>query len=152
MRQKAVVLETNGNIAKVRVQRSSMCAGCAQRGSAETCACGALMGAKQEMISEAVNEIGAQPGEDVMIETASSVVLGYAALVFFVPLVAFFLFYTAAETLCTAVYIPWLSGCVGFVLSFVLILLLDRNKRKRSSQICIVERLQHFSTESEEDK
>ena len=138
MRQKAVVLETHGDTAKIKVLRASMCEGCGKRGEDGSCACGAIMGANRVMIAEAYNEIHAAVGEDVEIETDSAVVLRYAALVFLLPVVLFIAAYSVAESLTQSLYIPWIAAAAAFVLAFVFVIVFDRKSKKSCSQIRIV--------------
>ncbi len=149
MRQKALVMETSGNIAKIKVFRSTMCEGCSKHGEGKSCACGELLGANRVMISEASNEIGAKAGEAVEIETSTSVVLGYAALVFILPIAAFFLLYAAADALMSFAYAPWIAGGAGFLLAFVPVMIAERMRRGKKPQLRIVARL-HPDTITEE--
>ncbi|MBQ4044510.1 MAG: SoxR reducing system RseC family protein [Clostridia bacterium] len=138
MRQKAIVLQTYGNRAKVRVLRSSMCEGCSKKEDGGSCACGALLGANRVMDAEAENAVRAEIGDAVEIETESSVVLGYAALVFLLPVLLFFFGYTAAQGCSELTYIPWIVGAGCFLLSFIPVLMLEKHKRKTVPQIRIV--------------
>ena len=138
MRQKAIVLEANQNIARIKVFRSAMCDGCAKRGDGSSCACGALVGANRVMYAEASNELGAKPGDAVEIETDTSVVLGYAALVFLLPVVVFFLAYSAADYFSEDSVLPWIVGGGSFLLSFIPVLIADRLRRNKTPQIRIV--------------
>lgn len=138
MRQKAVVLETYGERAKIKVLRSSMCEGCTKKADGHTCACGELLGANRVMIAEAENKVNAVSGDAVEIETESSVVLGYAALVFLVPVLLFFLGYSFAQACTEAEYVPWIVGLCCFFLSFIPILVLEKRKQKMTPQIRIV--------------
>lgn len=151
MRQNAVVLETDGSIARIRVLRASMCAGCARRGEAESCACGELLGAAREMTALAENGIGADVGDDVEIETATSTVLGSAALVFLLPILAFFVGYALAVRCGATEAWAWAIGGGIFLLSFLPATVADRRRQKRSPQIHIVKILHHTVKESSED-
>ncbi len=141
MRQKAVVLETNGCVAKIKVFRSTMCEGCSKNTEGKSCACGELLGANRVMIAEASNDIGAKVGETVEIETSTSVVLGYAALVFILPLAAFFILYSAAESLFALSYAPWIAGGSGFLLAFIPVIIAERMRRGKKPQLRIAARL-----------
>ncbi len=141
MRQKALVMETSGNIAKIKVFRSTMCEGCSKHSEGKSCACGELLGANRVMIAEASNEIGAKAGEAVEIETSTSVVLGYAALVFVLPIAAFFLLYAAAEVMFSFAYAPWIAGGAGFLLAFVPVMIAEHMRRGKNPQLRIVTRL-----------
>jgi sigma-E factor negative regulatory protein RseC len=149
MRQKAVVLETSGNRAKIKVLRSSMCEGCSKKDGGGSCACGELLGANRIMITEAENSLQAVPGDAVEIETESSVVLGYAAIVFLLPVVMFFVGYALASSWTEILWMPWLIGGGCFLLSFVPVLILEKQKRKIAPQIQIVAVL---PTDSEEKR
>jgi len=151
MRQKAVVLQTYGDTARIKVLRASMCEGCAKRGEEGSCACGAIMGANRVMIAEARNDVHAAAGEDVEIETDSAVVLRYAALVFLLPVILFIAAYSAAQTLTQSLYIPWIAAAAAFVLAFVFVIVFDRRSRKNGSQIRIVARLSLSSAPGAED-
>lgn len=150
MRQKAVVLETGHQIAKIQVMRSTMCEGCEKRGKGGTCACGELMFSKREMIAEASNEIGAEPGELVEIETDSAVVLRYAALVFLLPVAAFIVLYGIADALTAHPYIPWIAAGAGFLFSFLPALIAERRRRGKAPEIRIVSRNAKNPNRSEE--
>ena len=149
MRQKAVVLETDGRIAKIKVFRSTMCEGCSKHTEGKTCACGELLGANRVMIAEATNDIGAKVGEAVEIETSTSVVLGYAALVFILPIAAFFILYSVAESVLGDSYLPWIVGGSGFLLAFIPVMIAERMRRGKNPQLRIAARLHTENTTDE---
>ena len=101
--------------AKVVVIRESACSGDCHKCSG----CGA---AKETLIFEAVNTIGAKPGEVVLVKSDSAPVLAGAAILYMIPLVTFFLGYLLGEV--------WemgsLIGCIGFALGFLPAALYDR--------------------------
>lgn len=138
MRQKAVIMETYGERAKIKVLRSSMCEGCSKKEGGGSCACGELLGANRVMVAEAANEVKADVGDTVEIETESSVVLGYAALVFLLPILLFFFGYAIAREWSEHIYLPWIAGGCAFLLSFIPILILEKRKQKLAPQIRIV--------------
>ena len=150
MRQKALVIETNGSIAKIKVFRSTMCEGCSKHSEGKTCACGELLGANRVMIAEAANEIGAKIGDAVEVETSTSVVLGYAALVFILPVAVFFLLYAAAEAIFSYVYAPWIAGIIGFLLAFIPVMIAEYMRRGKNPQLRIVTRLNSENKVDEE--
>lgn len=141
MRQKAIVVDTSGEIATVRVIRSVMCEGCSHAKDGSSCTCGELLLGKREMSAQAANPLGARPGEKVEIETDSAVVLRYAALVFLLPLLAFFLCYEAAAALTANEYVPWATAVAGFLLALLPAALLEARQRRRMPQVRIVARL-----------
>lgn len=89
MRVKAKVIALDGAYATVLCDRQSACEGChkmAENGG--ECAVCSLMGNGKSMQTKAYNAAGATVGDTVEIETASSRVLGYAAMVFILPILA----------------------------------------------------------------
>ena len=101
--------------AQVAVVRESACSGDCHKCSG----CGA---AKETIVFEAVNAIGAKPGEVVVLKSESGPVLKGAAVLYMVPLLLFFLGYSLGELLGSG---P-LGGGVGFVGGIVLAALYDR--------------------------
>lgn len=88
MKQTAKVIEVNGNKATVEVERSSACAGCSESHNCIAC--------KKKIRVVADNPAGACVGDRVVIESESQRILGYAALVFVVPvIIAFAAFYAS---------------------------------------------------------
>lgn len=142
MRQRAVVLETKGNIAVIEVSRSTMCDGCEKNsGCAGHCDITGIMSAGNKMKAKAENVIGAAVGETVEIETESSRVLGYAALVFLVPIVMCAVFYQIVLSLFHDQAAAVGGAAAGFVLTFALIAIIDRKIAKRTPDIKIVGRI-----------
>ncbi len=123
MEQKAWVRTTEPDgTAKVLVIRESACSGDCHKCSG----CGA---AKERIFFEAVNPIGAKPGDLVHIQSESGPVLAGAAVLYMVPLVLFFLGYFLGELVGHG---P-LLGCLGFLLGIAAAAVYDRKvaaKRK----------------------
>lgn len=116
MEQKAKIRSVSADgKAQVMVIRESACSGDCHKCSG----CGA---AKETLIFEAVNAIGAREGEIVIITSESGPVLAGAAVLYMVPLVLFFMGYVLGDL--------WglgaLMGCLGFALGFVLAVVYDR--------------------------
>ena len=76
------------------------------------------MGDKATVDSRADNSIGAKPGDAVLVEAVSGRVLGYAALVFLVPILASLLFYWFGCILTTQTVLQYLLMLMGFIGSF----------------------------------
>ena len=116
MEQHAMVRSvTADGKARVAVIRESACSGDCHKCSG----CGAV---QETLVFEAVNTIGAHPGDVVVVKADSGPVLAGAAVLYMVPLVTFFGGYMLGEL--------WekgaLLGCVGFVLGFLPAALYDR--------------------------
>ncbi len=143
MEQIGIVKETRKGTAVVEVLRTAMCEGCARQKESGSCVCGELLGAARTMTADAANDVDAAVGDRVRLETASSVVLGYAALVFLLPVAAALLFYYTAALFSPPAAVPWIAAAAGFLLSFAAVFLIDRAKRKNGPQIRIAEILEH---------
>ncbi len=149
MRQKASVIEVKDSLARVRVLRSAMCEGCENRSEGKSCACSVMLGAAREMIVDVQNPLGARVGDDVEIETETGSVLGYAALVFLLPLGGALLFYLVGARLFSSDGAAWLCALIGLAISFLPAFLFDRAKRKKLPDIRIVSVMRHDPDETE---
>lgn len=142
MRQRAVVLETKGNIAVIEVSRASMCDGCEKNGGCSGhCDLSGIVSTGGKMTARAENKIGAVAGDKVEVETESSRVLGYAALVFLLPILICAAFYAAANTFTRNDGIAVLAAVFGFIATFAGIAVFDRKIAKKKPDIVIVSRL-----------
>lgn len=111
--------------AQVIVIRESACSGDCHKCSG----CGA---AKEAIVFEAQNPIGAKTGDLVNVRSDTSPVLKAAAVMYVLPLVLFFLGYAAGA----AVGISGaLVGGLAFVLSVALIVVYDRRMAKKDNTI-----------------
>lgn len=116
MEQKARVQAVSADgTARVLVIRESACSGDCHKCSG----CGA---AKESLIFEAVNAIGAKPGDMVVVESESGPVLTGAMVLYMIPLALFFLGYFLGD----ALGLGALFGCAGFVIGIVAAALYDR--------------------------
>lgn len=114
-------------MAEVMRIRESACSG-----DCHKCAgCGA---AKQTMVFEAKNAIGAKPGDLVVIESDTGTVLKGAALLYLLPLVTFLVGYILGENL-------WGRGILvsiaGFLLGMLPIKFYDRHLAKKGTAYTI---------------
>ena len=140
MRQRATVLETNGKEAVIEVSRATMCDGCEKHGGCEGhCEITGLLSTGGKMKTRAKNTLGAEVGDTVEVETASSKVLGYAALVFVLPIIVAGILYFAADSVWHTESAGLIGAAVGFVLTFAVIAAVDRVKRKKEPDIEIVD-------------
>lgn len=140
MRQRAVVLETNGKEAVIEVSRATMCDGCEKHGGCDgKCEITGLLSTGGKMKTKAKNALGAAVGDTVEVETESKKVLGYAALVFILPLVVAVVGYIVADSVWHTEASGLIGAAVGFVLTFAGIAVFDRTKRKKEPDIEIVD-------------
>ena len=140
MRQTAVVVEVNGEKATVEVERSSACAGCSE--SHDCIAC------KKKIRVTADNAAGAKAGDRVEIESGSERILGYAALVFVLPLLIAFAAFFAARAFGAGDGIS-LICCVGvFAISLAVILPLLNKSAKLKNKITVIGKISDGGTEN----
>lgn len=140
MKQKAVVKSTAGKYAMVEVSRSTMCDGCVKQDcQSHTCAAGAMFGSAKTMTVRVKNPLGAAVGDTVWVESADRTVLGYAALVFLMPIVVCSVLYAAADAIFARNWIPYLAAAVGFVGAFAILGILERKKKKEEPDIVIID-------------
>ena len=142
MRCRATVVKTEGNIAEIEVRRATMCEGCEKSGGCGGhCDISGLVATGGKMTAKAYNKIGAAVGDTVEVETESSRVLAYAALVFLLPLFIGGAFFAIADLVWKNSGISLLAAAVGFVLTFVFIAVIDRKTAKKKPDIVIVNRI-----------
>ncbi len=104
--------------------RESACSGDCHKCSG----CGA---AKETLIVQADNPIGARAGDFVTVSSDTAGVLKAAAAVYLIPMVLFFLGYA-----CGAVWnLGGLIGCTGFVLGLIFAVCVDRSHAKHKKTV-----------------
>lgn len=125
MEQKARVQAVREDgTAQVLVIRESACSGDCHKCSG----CGA---AKESILFDAVNAIGAQPGQMVTVRSESGPVLAGAAVLYMVPLLLFFLGYFLGDQIGMG---GWF-GCLGLVLGFLLAGIYDRKVTAKKNTV-----------------
>lgn len=111
----------NDGTATVMLHRESACSGDCHKCSG----CGA---AKEVMIFQARNPIGAGRGDLVVIESATAPVMKAVGVFYVLPLVLFFGGFFLGDMLWSR---GTLVGCLGFVLAIVLSVVYDRKIAKK---------------------
>ena len=123
--QEGVVIAVSGKMAKVKVARHSSCESCGScPGNAAT-------------VVDAVNEIGAEPGQRVVLEVKQANMLKAAFVVYMLPLIGIFGgavigSYLADRFLLDALIWQIAGGSVGLGLTALYIWLFDRKAGKQS--------------------
>jgi positive regulator of sigma E activity len=150
MQQRATVLETDGKIALIKVSRASMCEGCHKFGTDGGCGghceiTGLVAGNGKTMTARAQNNVGAATGDRVEVESDSVRVIGYAALVFILPIIVGGLFYWIGNMIFSHSLGAVLSSALGFALSFFGIAVFDKMKRNKLPDIKITKILTESS-------
>ena len=117
MKTTAKVLELQGNTAIVETERTSACEGCHKAESG--CSVCSLMGSGRTLRTRAENRAQAKVGDTVIVETATSRVLFYAALVFVLPIVLAILGWFLVGAFTDSALWRGIGAGIGFVLTFV---------------------------------
>ncbi|MBQ3708503.1 MAG: SoxR reducing system RseC family protein [Clostridia bacterium] len=142
MRQRARVIEVHGKTATVSVSRRTMCEGCEKSGGCGGhCHLSGIIASENTVRAEALNPVGANPGEIVEVESDGTRVLGYAALVFLLPIGVCALFWLLGSRLFGEGLPGVIAAAVGFVLTFLGIAVFDRSLREKTPRITIVSRV-----------
>lgn len=137
MRQTAQVIRSVApGFAEVKVRRVSACASAHACGSCDHCS---MMENAPEIVVVAENPKGAESGDTVIVESATSSVLGAAVLLYIVPFLLFIAFYLLGGALGWSEGAAIALGGGGFVLGLLSAMALDRwRKNHRPVQFKIV--------------
>ena len=114
--------DLGGGYAEVSVPRKSACGH-----DCEECAGCGMTGAAIK--ARARNDIGAQPGDKVVVESSTKKIFGVVALVYVLPVVLFLLGYFLSEGLAEGM--RYAIAVATFVVSFSPCVLYDRHARKK---------------------
>jgi len=121
MKQQATVEAVNGNIAKIKVKRESACSGCKSENF-----CGSCM---KVVTADAVNNIGANVGDVVDIESESKIILKYAVCTFVLPIICALLVYTVTAYIFSSEVISNMSMIAGFIIPLIILALVVKKKK-----------------------
>ncbi len=138
MQTKATVLSLDGEFATVESIRTSACEGCHKSADGGCSVC-SLLGTGQKMRAKARNAVGAMPGDEVLIESDTGRMLGYAALLFLLPPVMAIVLYGILAGW-GGVTMGWQIGgaLIGFFLSLGGVMLYSARVQKKRCDIEIV--------------
>ncbi len=114
--------DLGGGYAEVSVPRKSACGH-----DCEECAGCGMTGAAIK--ARARNDIGAQPGDKVVVESSTKKIFGVVALVYVLPVALFLLGYFLSEGLAEGM--RYAIAVATFVVSFIPCVLYDRHARKK---------------------
>ena len=119
MRTIATVIETpEKGIAVIKVERQSACEGCHKASEKGGCSVCTLLGGKNAAHARARNTVDATVGDRVAIESRTSRILSYAALVFLLPVALLLAGYFIGKALGGETVALIVAGC-AFLLSLV---------------------------------
>ena len=114
--------DLGGGYAEISVPRKSACGH-----DCEECAGCGMTGAAIK--ARARNDIGAQPGDKVVVESSTKKIFGVVALVYVLPVVLCLLGYFLSEGLAEGM--RYAIAVATFVVSFIPCVLYDRHARKK---------------------
>lgn len=114
--------DLGGGYAEISVPRKSACGH-----DCEECAGCGMTGAAIK--ARARNDIGAQPGDKVVVESSTRKIFGVVALVYVLPVVLFLLGYFLSEGLAEGA--RYAVAIAAFAVSFIPCVLYDRHARKK---------------------
>ncbi len=138
MKQIAVVVKKNGERAVVETSRKTACDNCERKSCDGGCEITGLIGSNKKMTAAAIDDIGAEVGDTVEIESKSSTVIGYAAVVFIFPIVAAMIFYGLGMLISQSLTVHFVSSLIGFIASFAVIYFTLEKHAKKNPSIHIV--------------
>ena len=148
MRTRAKVVATVGEYATVLCDRKSACEGCHKQTQGECSVC-SLMASGHTMQTRAYNAVGAKVGDTVEIETASSRVLGYAALVFLLPVVMVILGYVLAGYVTDVDAWRFATAILLAALTFGGVRIYSEHVRKKQVDVTVVAVVEPQSSEQQ---
>ena len=114
--------DLGGGYAEISVPRKSACGH-----DCEECAGCGMTGAAIK--ARARNDIGAQPGDKVVVESSTKKIFGVVALVYVLPVVLFLLGYFLSEGVAEGA--RYAIAIAAFAVSFIPCVLYDRHARKK---------------------
>lgn len=139
MKTKATVVEIiDQNVAVVLVERRAACDGCHKAADGKGCSVCTLLGSKGETRARAINTVSAVLGDTVEVESRTRRIIGYAALVFLLPVVLAIVGYLLGIRLSLGEGIALLLALGGLLISFLLIFLYSKLVVSRRLDIEIV--------------
>lgn len=137
MKTVGVVISVCELYSVVESERMSACEGCHK--SAEGCSVCSLMGGKSRKIStRAVNDIGAEVGDRVEIESDSGRVLGYAFVVFVLSILFMLCAFFVSSALELGGIFTYVSPALGFALGMAVAFVYSRVCASRRADARIV--------------
>ena len=139
MRTKATVIAVDGSFATVETQRTSACEGCHKIAEGGDCSVCTLMGSNRSLQTRAKNSIGAAVGDQVYIESRTSRVLWYSLLVFLLPILVMLSAWGLASLFTQNEILRVLGGAVGFVGTYLGLMIYSRRVEKERCDVEITE-------------
>ncbi len=131
MKQTVRVIEnTSKDICLVELKRESACGGNCH-------SCGGCASPDEMHVAKAVNGIGANPGDMVVVETRGSVIFGIAALVYLLPVLLLFAGYIVAELIAGNSVLSGIFSAVGFIVGIIVIVVVGRRRKDNIDLVAV---------------
>ncbi len=121
----AKVISAEGGFAIVETDRKSACEGC-HNNKGGGCSVCSLTGGDRKLTTKAYNKIGAGVGDTVAVSTGTGRVLGYAWMVFLMPILFAALGWWIGSMFSGDTIIAGICAAAGIVLSFVFVWLYSK--------------------------
>lgn len=150
MRTKATVVEIHDTVAIVEARRTSACEGCHKATEGNGCSVCSLMGSEQSFRSKARNTAGARVGDEVWIESQTSRMLWYSVLVFLCPILVMLCAWGVVSLFTGNEILPVLGGALGFVGTYLGIMVYSRMIGKERCDVEITEIISQSPSENRE--
>lgn len=150
MRTKATVKALQDDLAIVEAERASACEGCHKKTEGENgCSVCSLVGGDRRFTATAENSIGAQVGDIVFVESATSRVMLYAAMVFLLPILLAFGGFAIAAIFTDHTGGRLIGALIGFLLCFLGLRIYSAYLQKKRPDVVITEILSSEGTVEE---
>lgn len=102
--QQAVVVSLEGDFARVETERKSTCGSCAATNTCGVSAMSKVMGQRRSVL-RVLNEVGARPGDSVVVGLSESALLRGSLIIYITPLFSLFIFALVGR---------WLASILAF--------------------------------------
>lgn len=135
MRAEIIKLENDKVV--MEVKRAAGCSGCA--GGCASCS----SGAGNTITIKAGNSIGARVGDIVEVESKSGLLLGYAALIFLLPLTSGFLGYFITNSITANTALSYGISAAMFILSVAVLFPLVNRAASKTENYIITSFIKH---------
>ncbi len=122
----AYVKEVKGKYAVVETERRSACDGCHKNENGEGCAMCRIFGGNTKITARAKNTAGAAIGDKVEIASSSARMLGYAMIVFLLPIVVAIAAYFVADLVWKNEGVAGICAIGAFVACFSIIAVISK--------------------------
>lgn len=137
MTQIATVTKIFDNMAEIEVSRKAMCDGCHKTSCGQGCPMSGIFSSGKSMSAIAENKVDAKVGDTVEIETSDKEVLTTAVIVFLIPIICGFVFFSVASLFNLSSHFVAAVAVMGFIIPFPFFKLVEVKSKKKGTKIVI---------------